>query len=128
LRACGYSHGGRGAGTSEVSVNALDIYVPHGPSVAIHSDGPPVHAIRFSEVRIEGLENGTISSDLLQVGDASLSGKVSDIEFAQTHLIDPYVGFAAIRFTVPGMSSVPEEVRFEGFINRGLPNGEVCLY
>jgi hypothetical protein len=117
------SHGG-GAGTSEVSVNALDIYAPHGPGVVIHSDGPPVHAIRFSEVRIEGLENGAISSDLLQIGDASLSGKVSDIEFAQTHLVDPYFGFAGIRFTAPGMSSAPDEVRFEGFINGGLPNGK----
>src|SRR5215467_2922370 len=117
------SHGG-GAGTSEVSVNALDIYAPHGPGAVIHSDGPPIHAIRFSELRIEGLENGTISSDLLQVGDASLSGKVSDIEFAQTYLIDPYFGFAAIRFTAPGMSSAPAEVRFDGFINGGLPNGK----
>jgi hypothetical protein len=117
------SHGG-GAGTSEVSVNALDIFAPYGPGVVIHSDGPPVHALSFSKLRIEGLQNGTTSSDLLQVGDASLSGKVSDIEFAQTYLIDPYFGVAGIRFTAPGMSSAPDDVRFEGFINGGLPNGK----
>ena len=117
------SHGG-GAGTREVSVNALDIYAPHGPGVVIHSAGPPVRAIRFSKLRIEGLENGTITSDLLQIGDASLSGNVRDIEFEQTELIDPYFGFAAIRFTAPGMSSAPDEVRFEGDIGGGLPNGK----
>jgi hypothetical protein len=118
------SHGG-GAGTSEVSVNALDIFAPYGAGVVIHSDGPMVHAIKFFKLRIEGLQNGTISSDLLQVGDASLSGKVGHIEFEQTDLIDPYSGFAAIRFAAPpGMSSAPYEVRFEGFIGGGLPNGK----
>jgi Pectate lyase superfamily protein len=117
------SHGGD-AGTSEVSVNALDIYAPHGPGVVIHSDGPPVHAMRFSKLRIEGIQNGTVLSDLLQIGDASLGGNVRDIDFEQTDLIDPYFGFAAVRFTATGMSSAPDEVRFEGFVGGGLPNGK----
>jgi hypothetical protein len=117
------SHGG-GTGTSEVSVNALDIFAPYGAGVVIHSDGPPVHAVKFSKLRIEGLQDGTISSDLLQVGDASLSGNVNHIEFAQTDLIDPYFGFAAIRLAAPSLSSAPYEVRFEGFIGGGLPNGK----
>jgi hypothetical protein len=117
------SHGG-GAGTSEVSVNALDIFAPYGTGVVIHSDGPPVHAVKFSKLRIEGLQGGTISSDLLQVGDASLSGNVNHIEFEQTDLIDPYFGFAAIRVAAPNLSSAPYEVRFEGFIGGGLPNGK----
>ena len=117
------SHGA-GDGTSNVSVNALDIFAPFGAGVVIHSDGPPVHALRFSKLRIEGLQNGTISSDLLQVGDAALSGSVSDIEFDQTELIDPYFGFAAIRFAAPGLPSAPHEVHYEGFIGGGLPNGK----
>jgi hypothetical protein len=117
------SYGG-GAGTSEVSVNALDIFAPYGTGVVIHSDGPTVQAIKFSKLRIEGLQNGTISSDLLQVGDASLSGSVNHIEFEQTELIDPYFGFAAIRFAAPGLPSAPYEVRYEGFIGGGLPNGK----
>jgi len=115
---------GGGPGTSEVSVNALDIYAPYGPGVVIHSDGPPVHAMRFSKLRIEGLQNGTVSSDLLQIGDASLGGNVRDIDFEQTDLIDPYFGFAAIRITATGVSSAPDEVGFEGFIGGGLPNGK----
>jgi hypothetical protein len=117
------SHGG-GTGTSEVSVNALDIFAPYGAGVVIHSDGPPVHAVKFSKLRIEGLQDGSISSDLLQVGDASLSGNVNHIEFVQTDLIDPYFGFAAIRLAAPSLSSAPYEVRFEGFIGGGLPNGK----
>jgi hypothetical protein len=117
------SHGGD-VGTSEVSVNALDIFAPFGAGVVIHSDGPTVHALSFSKLRVEGLQNGTISSDLLQIGDASLSGKVSDIEFEQTELIDPYFGFAAIRFAAPGLPSAAYEVRYEGFIGGGLPNGK----
>jgi len=117
------AHGG-GAGTREVSVNALDIFAPYGTGVVIHTDSPPIHAIRFSKLRIEGLQNGTITSDLLQIGDASLSGNVRDIEFKETHLIDPYFGFAAIRFAATGMSSAPDEVRFEGFIGGGLANGK----
>ena len=53
---------------------------PYGPGVIIHSDGPSVHAIRFFKLRIEGPQNGTITSDLLQVGDVSLSGSVNNIE------------------------------------------------
>lgn len=117
------SHGA-GDGTSNVSVNALDIFAPFGAGVVIHSDGPPVHALSFSKLRIEGLENGTIPSDLLQVGDASLSGSVSDIAFDQTELIDPYFGFAAIRFAAPGLPSAPHEVHFEGLIDGGLANGK----
>jgi hypothetical protein len=117
------SHGA-GEGTSHVSVNALDIFAPFGAGVVIHSDGPPVHALSFSKLRIEGLQNGTTSSDLLQVGDVALSGSVSDIEFDQTELIDPYFGFAAIRFTAPGLPSAPHEIRYEGLIDGGLPNGK----
>ena len=117
------SHGA-GNGTSNVSVNALDIFAPFGAGVVIHSEGPPVHAIKFSKLRIEGLQNGTITADLLQVGDAALSGSVSDIEFDQTELIDPYFGFSAIRFAAPGLPSAPHEVRYEGFIDGGLPNGK----
>jgi Pectate lyase superfamily protein len=117
------SHGG-GAGTSEVSVDALDIFAPYGAGVVIHSDGPPVHAVKFSKLRIEGLQNGRISSDLLQIGGASLIGSVNHIEFEQTDLIDPYFGFAAIRVAAPDLSSAPYEVRFEGFIGGGLPNGK----
>lgn len=117
------SHGA-GDGTSNVSVNALDIFAPFGVGVVIHSDGPPVHALSFSKLRIEGLQNGTISSDLLQVGDTALNGNVSDIEFEQTELIDPYFGFAAIRFTAPGLTSAPYEIRYEGSIGGGLPNGK----
>jgi Pectate lyase superfamily protein len=117
------SHGA-GDGTSQVSVNALDIFAPFGAGVVIHSDGPPVHSLSFSKLRIEGLQNGTISSDLLQVGDAALNGSVSDIEFDQAELIDPYFGFAAIRFTAPGLPSAPHEIRYEGLIGGGLPNGK----
>jgi Pectate lyase superfamily protein len=117
------SHGA-GDGTSNVSVNALDIFAPFGAGVVIHSDGPPVHALSFSKLRIEGLQNGMISSDLLRVGDAALSGSVSDIEFEQTELIDPYFGFAAIRFAAPSLPSAPHEIRYEGFIGGGLPNGK----
>jgi len=117
------SHGA-GNGTSNVSVNALDIFAPHGAGVVLHSDGPPVHALSFSKLRIEGLQNGTISSDLLQVGDSALNGSVSNIEFDQTELIDPYFGFAAIRFAAPGLPSAPHEVHYEGFIGGGLPNGK----
>jgi hypothetical protein len=117
------SHGG-GAGTSEVSVNALDIFAPFGAGVVIHSDGPTVHAMKFFKLRIEGLQHATIPSDLLQVGDASLGGNVSDIEFEQTDLIDSYFGFAAIRMTAPSLSSAPRNVRYEGFIGGGAPDGK----
>jgi len=84
----------------------------------------PVYAIKFSKLRIEGLQNGTITADLLQVGDAALSGSVSDIEFDQTELIDLYFGFFAICFAAPGLPSAFYEVRYEGFIDGGLPNGK----
>jgi hypothetical protein len=117
------SHGG-GAGTSDVSVNALDIFAPFGAGVVIHSDGPTIHAIRFSKLRIEGLQHATIPSDLLQIGDASLSGNVNHIDFEQTDLIDLYFGFAAIRVTAPSLSSAPYDVRYEGFIGGGAPDGK----
>jgi hypothetical protein len=106
------SHGD--TGTNDVMVDALDIYAPYGTGVIIHSNGAPVHAIKFSKLRIEGLQNGTTSADLLQVGGAALSGNVNHIEFNQTDLIDPYFGLAAIRFAAPNLSSAPYEVRYEG--------------
>jgi hypothetical protein len=44
--------------------------------------------------------------------------------FRIRELIDPYFGFAAIRFAAPSPASAPHEIRYEGFIDGGLPNGK----
>lgn len=115
---------GSGAATSEVSIDALDLFAPYGAAVVIHGDGAAVRAIRLARLRIEGLQNGTTAADLLQVGDAVLSGDIHDIEFDQAELIDPYFGFAAIRFAAPSLSIAPHDVRYQGSIGGGLPNGK----
>jgi pectate lyase-like protein len=115
---------GSGAATSEVSIDALDLFAPYGTGVVIHGDWAQVHTIRIAKLRIEGLQNGTSRADLLQVGDAALTGDVSDITFEQAELIDPYFGFAAVRFAAPNLSAAPHDVRYQGDIGGGLPNGK----
>jgi hypothetical protein len=111
---------GTATATNNVIINNLDIYAPYGTGVIIHSDGAPVHAMRFSKLRIEGLlPAATTKADLLQVGDASLSGNVHEIEFDQTTLIDPYSGFAATRITAPNISVAPYDVHLQGGIGGG---------
>jgi hypothetical protein len=115
---------GVGAATDEVGIDSLDIYAPYGTGVVVHGEGSPVRNIRFSKLRIEGLQNGTIAADLLQVGDATLDGPVSSIWFDQTELIDPYAGHAALRLAAPTLSAVPRDVYYQGMIGGGLPNGK----
>jgi hypothetical protein len=117
------SHGNAGA-TRQVSIDSLDIYAPYGTGVVVHGDGATVRDVRFSKLRIEGLQNGAISADLLQVGDAALGGSVADIAFDQAELIDAYTGFAAIRFAGANLSVAPHDVHYQGMIGGGLPNGK----
>jgi hypothetical protein len=123
-----FNSAGSVTATSDVIINDLDVYAPYGTGVIIHSGGAPVHAMRFSKLRIEGLVQATIEAsikaDLLQVGDASLGGNVNDIAFDQTELIDPYSGFAGIHFAGTNLSTAPYDVRFEGAINGGSPAGK----
>jgi hypothetical protein len=110
--------------TADVSVNALDIFAPFGPGVLLHSDGAPLRNLRFSKLRIEGLQNGTTAADLLQIGDVSEAGAVEDIDFEEAELVDPYPSFSAIRFTGATLATAPSRIHFEGLIGGGLPHGQ----
>jgi hypothetical protein len=111
---------GNGAGTNEVTVDALEILAPYGTGIVIHSNGNPEGGIRFAGLRIEGSENTT--ADLVQLGDAALNGVVASIDFAATELINPPAGFAAIRLVA--RNATPYAIRFQGKIGGEAANGK----
>lgn len=115
---------GNGDTTNEVDINRLDIYAPYGQGVVLRCPDDHVNGIKFDQLRIEGLQNGVTAADLLCVGDLVMAGNVNNITFDQCELIDPYTGFAAIRFTASSLATQPYQCRFSGAIGGGLPNGK----
>jgi hypothetical protein len=120
-----FNSGGSFVGSNELSIDALDILAPYGTGMAIHNSSVLRSAnIKFSGLRIVGLENGGAPADLLQVGDESLAGNVKNIDFEQTELINPPSGFAAIRFAAPNFAVAPYAIRFQGKISGEAANGK----
>lgn len=114
---------GGGDGTNEIDITSLNIFAPLWTGVTIRSTGPGVRGIKFMQLRIEGLQNGTVAADLLQIGDPILTGNVNNIDFEQCELIDPYTSFAAVRFSAPNLTVAPYQCKIQGTIGGGLPNG-----
>jgi hypothetical protein len=79
--------------------------------------------MQVSKMRIEGTGNGSTAADLLQIGDPVFLGNVNNIDFTQCVLIDPYTSYAALRITAASAATMPYQIRFQGRIAGGLPNG-----
>ena len=116
---------GSGDRTNTNIIDGLDIYGPYGVGLVLRGNlnGAAVDTLQVSKMRIEGTENGTTQADLLQIGDATFAGVVDNVDFSQCVLIDPYTSYAALRFTAPSSASMPYQIRFQGRIAGGLPNG-----
>jgi hypothetical protein len=111
--------------TNEIRMSQVDIYAPAGPGFVIRNKGgSSIRSITVAELRIEGLENGTVAADLLTIGDTVMGGNVNDVRLVDLELVDPYPGFAALRLTAPADGIAPYHVAVSGIIGGGMPNGQ----
>ena len=114
-------------GSGEINVDSMDIYANYGPGIVIRNAAKTHLAVmRFSRLRIEGLENNPpkVNADLLVVGDPTETGVVDGLVFRQVELLDPYAGNAALRITAPTAAAMPHDIDFEGVIGGGAPAGK----
>lgn len=121
-----FNSAGTGDASNEISVENLDVFASYGPGLVIRNSNASnggVRDLKFSRIRIEGLQNGVTAADLLQIGDPALSGLVSNLSFSQAELIDPYTGFSALAFYAASLAAAPSQVLFEGLVGGGAANG-----
>ncbi len=111
--------------TNEIRMSQIDIYGSRGPSFVIRSEGTgTVRTITVDALRIEGLEQGGVSADLLTIGDPIMKGKVNNITLSNLELIDPYEGYAALRITAAPGVAAPYQITVQGMIGGGVPKGQ----
>jgi len=111
--------------TNEIKMSQVDIYGARGPSFVIRNNGTGgVRNFSIDELRIEGLENGTTSADLLTIGDPIMRGNVNGIVVTNLELIDPYKGYAALRLTAAPGAAAPYHITVQGSISGGASHGQ----
>ncbi len=102
-----------GDGTNEIDFNTINIYAPNGPGFVIRSTNlsstRTSGTIRVNQLRVEGQEGdiGLYQGDLVRVGDSSLPGAVTAVHFDELHLVNPYLGYAAMRLTADSSTDQP---------------------
>jgi hypothetical protein len=103
-------------GTGDTDVTNVDIYDPRAVGIVLRSNSGNIDNIKFVNLRIEGGEYGNwgVADDLLRIGDVAMAGRVSSIEFVNTDLIDPYLGFADVRLTAPSAATAPFQISMQG--------------
>ena len=111
--------------TNEIRLSQVDIFGSYGPGFVVRNNGSSaVRNITVDALRIEGLQHGGVSADLLTIGDPVMRGNVNNIMFRNLELIDPYAGYAAIRLTAPPGAPAPYQITVEGMIGGGVPHGQ----
>lgn len=111
--------------TNEIRLSQVDIFGAYGPSFVIRNHGSGgVRNITADALRIEGIPNGEVDADLLNIGDPAMRGDVNNITFTGLELIDPYRGHAALRLTTAPGGTAPYLITVQGLIGGGLPHGE----
>lgn len=112
-------------GTNEIRIRNLNIYAPSGIGILVRcaSTIQNTRLIYFDQTRVEGLQNGSIAVDLVQIGDSTLSGVVQNVYARGLELINCYTNQNAL--TVTGKSAALQTYQcvFEGLIGGGSPNG-----
>src|SRR5260221_330589 len=114
-------------GGTDVNIDTMDIYAPHGDGFVIRADalasaaGP--RSWRIRSLRVEGIEGNPsgYAGDLVRIGDATFTGVVSDIQMDSLALVNPYAGGAALRLTAPAAASQPFGIIARGFITGSGP-------
>jgi hypothetical protein len=114
-------------GGTDVNINVMDIYAPHGDGFVIRADalssaaGP--RSWRIRSLRVEGIEGNPSGyvGDLVRIGDSVLTGVVSDIQMDGLSLVNPYAGGAALRLTAPASASQPFGIIARGYITGNGP-------
>ena len=117
--------------TNEIDIEAMNIFAPGGPGFVIRGGaGTYLRDFIVHGLRIEGANapSPAISGDLLQIGDATLTGQVANIGFYGLELINPYTGYYAVETTAASATSMPYNVKFDGFIGTGPGSGIGVTY
>ena len=110
--------------TNEIRMSQVDIFGADGPSLVIRNDGGGfIRNISAEALRIEGAPHRNADGDLLSIGSQSATGAINNLTFDELELIDPYIGFAAMRVTAPASAPVPYQVIVRGFIDGGASRG-----
>jgi Chaperone of endosialidase/Domain of unknown function (DUF5011) len=97
---------GGGITNNEIEMDNIDIYAPNGPGLAIRGGGGQ---IRIGNLRIEGQEGDPqlTAGDLLDIGSASYSGIENNITIDNLELVNPYLGYAALRMAADTSTDMP---------------------
>ncbi len=117
---------GGGDSSNNVDLDNIDIYAPYGTGMVFRSNGSGIAGIRGSRIRVEGLESDSanIAADLMQIGDGTMVGSISDISLKQVELVDPYLGYSALHILSPTAASQPYLIDIDGnAMAGGLPLG-----
>jgi hypothetical protein len=81
-----------------------------GPGLVIRNNAPatakPTSILTFTGGRIEGGAVG-VSTDLVTLGDPTMTGAVSNVSFLGTRVIAGYAGSSALKLTAPSAASQP---------------------
>jgi hypothetical protein len=124
------NHGGGGGGPLHVS--NVDIWAPYWTGLAIRSDSSFQEAgYYFNSIRIEGfgVPSPSPAADLLQIGDATFTGTVSNQSFQNVMLISPYANQCALRVTSHDISSRSYQISFSqtNILQGGGAGNGLCL-
>ncbi len=109
---------GTGDATNEIDIIGLNIYAPHGPGVAVSTNHPTVRSLRFTNLRVEGLEftlgGNLLTGDLVSIGTTSSSGQIFGIRFINSRLAGPYPSYACLKYRATSTTVAPYASHFQG--------------
>lgn len=118
-----FSSIGGGDVTNTNKINQVDIYAPHGVGMWLHGAFGQ-GGLDGRQIRIEGLENGNVDTDLLLIGDSTSLASTNNIDLQQVSLINPYVGHAAIHLMASDRKFQSYQIKIQGGIGGGAPKGK----
>lgn len=109
----------------------INIFASFGIGAQISADGNSQTSQNyFDHFRIESMQwqPSRISYDSLVIGSATETGQVDSLIFDKLQIINPYLGYCAVRVTANNSSNAPYQILAEGYISGGSPFGKgLCI-
>ncbi len=94
--------------TNEIEFLHVNVFSPYGDGVVLRNGCPNIgiRMLKFTHLRVEGLQSSSLPGDLLVIGDATLSGAISTISFAGSlKLTSPYTNMASLKIHGPDQTA-----------------------
>ncbi len=107
---------------NSIDISSVDIYGPRGPGFVIRNAAPAtggaIRAIHISKLRVEGTEGNTysVAADLVKIGDASMSGPLTEVTCVDCAFTSPYAGYFALNINGATASTAPNRIQFNDLV------------